>query len=179
MLKQQAIFLDRDGTIIEDTGYIRTPEEIVVYPYTLEALRILQEHFLLFIVTSQSGVAKGFITADEANNVNRYCVDYLRAHGIKIEEVFCCPHANEDNCECKKPKPYFLNKAALLYDLDLSRCFIIGDHPSDVQCGVNAGATPVYVLSGHGRKHRNELLSDTKISENLLEATMFIKSTIQ
>lgn len=178
MARHPAIFLDRDGTIIEDKGYIGNPSSVEFYSYTFEALDLLQNHFLLFVITNQSGISKGFIAEDEVQEVNRYITDTLKTNGITIFDTFYCPHKNEDNCRCKKPKPYFINKAAQLYNVDLSKSFIIGDHPSDIECGINAGVTPIYLLSGHGSKHRDELVINSKIFTNLLDASKYIISTI-
>jgi len=169
-----AIFLDRDGTIIKDNGYLKNLFEIDFYPYTFKALQNLQEYFLLFIITNQSGVSKGLISENEVKEVNRQIVRALRTRGITIFDVFYCPHKSEENCECKKPKPYFIHHAAQLYNLDLTRSFMVGDHPSDIQCGINAGVTPIYLLSGHGRKHRDELNADFKICKDLSEASKYI-----
>jgi D,D-heptose 1,7-bisphosphate phosphatase len=177
MAKHPAIFLDRDGTIIEDKGFINNPLDIEFYPNSFEALQSLQEYFFLFIITNQSGVSKGLITENEVKEVHRYMIGALKAREITIFDIFYCPHKNEDNCKCKKPNPYFIRQAAELYDIDLNKSFIIGDHPSDIQCGINAGVTPIYLLSGHGRKHRNELESDFKICENIFEASEYILST--
>jgi D-glycero-D-manno-heptose 1,7-bisphosphate phosphatase len=174
MVKHPAIFLDRDGTIIEDHGYIKDPLDIVFYPASFKALNILQKHFLLFIITNQSGISKGFTTADEVTGVNNYLVGILKTRNIVIYDIFCCPHKSEDNCECKKPNPYFINKAAELYNLNLADSFIIGDHPSDIKCGLNAGVKPIYLLTGHGRKHKDELVHDIKICEGILDAASYV-----
>lgn len=152
-----AIFLDRDGTLIEDRGHLRDPGEVVVYPETVEALRRLQETFRLFIVTNQSGIGKGLISAAEADHVNRYVVEWLRQEGVRIEEVYCCPHRRDEQCACIKPNPFFMEQAARDYSLDLAHSFAVGDHPHDVEFAEQGGATGLYVLTGHGRKHRHEL----------------------
>jgi D-glycero-D-manno-heptose 1,7-bisphosphate phosphatase len=85
-------------------------------------------------------------------------------------------HKSEDNCAYKTPKSYFIEKARQLYNINLSQSFIIGDHPSDVQCGINAGITPIYVLTGHGDKHKNEIKKETIICNNILEATKYLTS---
>jgi len=174
MTKRSAIFLDRDGTIIEDHGYIKDPLDIVFYPASFKALSILQKHFLLFIITNQSGISKGFTTAGEVAEVNNYLVGILKARNIDIYDIFCCPHRSEDNCDCKKPNPYFIKKAAELYNLNLADSFIIGDHPSDVKCGLNAGVKPIYLLTGHGRNHKDELENDIKICESILDAANYV-----
>lgn len=174
-MKYAAIFLDRDGTIIQDAGYIRHPREVEFIPGCFEALLALQERYKLFIITNQSGISKGLTTEAEVQMVNNYIVDCLRSRGILINHVFSCPHSNEDKCSCKKPGTYFIDEAAALYNLDIKSSYIIGDHPSDVECGINAGMTPVYVLTGHGEKHLNELKNKVEISKDILEASNSIK----
>ena len=178
MAKHPAIFLDRDGTIIEDTGYIDNTLNVEFFPYTFKALGLLQKHFLLFIITNQPGVSKGLISEKDVQDVNRYITETLKNKGITIFDTFYCPHKSEDNCDCRKPKPYFLNKAVQLYNTDLTKSFIIGDHPTDIECGINAGVMPIYLLSGHGNKHKDELTFNSKICNNLLDASKYIVSTI-
>jgi D-glycero-D-manno-heptose 1,7-bisphosphate phosphatase len=174
MAKHPAVFLDRDGTLIDDAGYIKKISEVNFYPYTFEALSILQEHFLLFIITNQSGIAKGITTEKEVSRVNKFIINTLKDKGIEISDVFCCPHKSEDNCGCKKPKTLFIQKASQMYNIDLNQSFIIGDHPSDVQCGLNAGITPVYLLTGHGIEHKHEINNETVICTNILEASKYL-----
>jgi D-glycero-D-manno-heptose 1,7-bisphosphate phosphatase len=169
-----AVFLDRDGTVIEDRGYLKDPSDIVFYSYSFESLRILKEHFLLFFITNQSGISKRITTEKEVNEVNKVLLMKLLSAGIPVEELFLCPHKTEDNCICKKPSPYFIYQAAMKYDLDMKRSYIIGDHPADIWCGKNGGIKPVYVLTGHGMKHLKELDCEVKICENLFDATKYI-----
>jgi D-glycero-D-manno-heptose 1,7-bisphosphate phosphatase len=178
MARHPAIFLDRDGTVIEENGYIDNALNVEFFPYTFKSLELLQKHFLIFIITNQSGISKRLISETDVQEVNRYITETLKTNGITIIDTFYCPHKNEDNCICMKPKPYFINKAAQLYNVDLSESFIIGDHPSDIECGINAGVTPIYLLSGHGRKHLDELTFNSKICNNLLDASKYIISTI-
>jgi D-glycero-D-manno-heptose 1,7-bisphosphate phosphatase len=179
MPNHPAVFLDRDGTIIEDAGYINHSSFVEFYPFSFKALQKLQKHFMFFIITNQSGISKGLVSEDDVKAVNQHIADTLRFNNITIQETFYCPHKNEDNCYCKKPSPFFINQAASIYDIDLSGSFMIGDHPSDVECGINAGVTPIYVLSGHGRKHQDELKNGVPIFGNILEASDFILSTIK
>ena len=110
--KNAAVFLDRDGTIIEDRGHLRDPSDAVIFPETFEALRKLQDYFSLFIVTNQAGIAEGRISLDDANRVNSSIVTTLAEARLKITDVYVCPHSRSDNCVCIKPKPYFVRKAA-------------------------------------------------------------------
>lgn len=168
--RKPAVFLDRDGTIIEDRGHLGTPSEVVFYPDTVRSLRNLQEHFLLFIVTHQPGISGGIVRADEVEQVNEHVVAELRRHGVVISEVYCCPHRREEQCACIKPRPFFLAKAAGEYGLSLARSFVVGDHPHDVTLADNAGSVGIYVLSGHGARHRAELPPRTIIVPGIREA---------
>lgn len=171
---KKAIFLDRDGVIIEDSGYIDTIEEVKFYPFTVESLRKLKDHFKLFIVTNQSGIGRGLITEDGVERVNQYIRDQLKKEDIEIKELYCCPHINEDKCICKKPNPYFIHEAGKKFNIDIKNSFVIGDHPSDVEFGLNGGAAGIYVLTGHGRKHLSELKHRDLIFDSLKEATEWI-----
>ncbi len=165
-----AVFLDRDGTIIEDRGHLRDLSDVVFFPETFEALRKLQDHFLLFIVTNQVGVAEGIITAGDVDRINRYIVSVLAERGVIVTDVYACPHRRADDCPCIKPKPYFLKKAAEQYGVDLSASFTVGDHPHDIELAQNAGAHGIYVLSGHGPKHRAEIPDGTEIVAGIKQA---------
>lgn len=171
-----AVFLDRDGTLIEDNGSLRSATQVIFYVATVPALRRLQEHFRLFIVTNQSGVAKGELTLDEASQVNAHVIERLREYGVHIRGVYCCPHQRTENCACIKPKPFFLEQAAREHGLDLRRSYVIGDHPHDVELARNAGATGIYVLTGHGLKHRAELGGDAVVTANIEAAAEWILS---
>ena len=155
-MKRPAVFLDRDGTLIEDAGFLRHAAEVSFFPQTFSALRRLRR-FVLFIVTNQSGIAKGEITTEEARIVNDYVVRRLAEHEIDIRAVYCCPHQRTDECDCMKPKPYSLKLAEREHKIDLGRSFVIGDHPSDIELAHAVGAKGIYVLTGHGVKHREEL----------------------
>jgi histidinol-phosphate phosphatase family protein len=168
--KNAAIFLDRDGTIIKDCGFLKDPSDVVFFAETFEALRKLQDYFSLFIVTNQTGIGEGKITRWEANRVNRGIVCALSDRGIKIQDVYTCPHLRLDNCHCIKPKPYFLKRAANLYGLNLDKSFTIGDHPHDIQLAKNAGARGIYVLTGHGQKHLSEISHDTEVAAGIMDA---------
>lgn len=174
MAKHPAFFFDRDGKLIDDVGYIRQSSEVSSYSFTFETLSILQEYFLFFTITNQSGIAKAITTEKEVSGVNKYIINTLKNSDIVVYDTFCGPFKSEDNCEYKKPKMHFSYKAHQLYNFDLSLSYIIGDHPSDVKCGLNAGITPIYLLTGHGQKHRNEISKETFIYSNLLEASKYI-----
>ena len=172
-----AVFLDRDGTLIEDRGHLSDPSQIVFYPETVPALRMLRDAFTLFIVTHQSGLAKGLLEADQVAAVNDAVVAHLADHGITITEVYCCPHERSEDCRCIKPKPFFLRSAAADFDIDLPGSFSVGDHPHDLELAEGVGGTGIYVLTGHGRKHRRELTDGALVVPTIREAARQIRET--
>lgn len=176
---QPAVFLDRDGTLIEDCGDLRDPGEVVFFADTVNALRRLHAHALLFIVTNQSGVGKGLLTEADADRVNAFVVDRLREAGVRITAVYCCPHRREDGCSCIKPNPLFLERAATEYGMDLRRSFVVGDHPHDVAFADGVGAAGIYVLTGHGAKHRTELPSGKTVVPGIREAADWILACLE
>ena len=170
----KAVFLDRDGTIIEDLGNLGDPAEVVFFPESFGALGPLQEHFLLFIITNQRGIADGLVSREQVDAVNDYVVARLADEGIRITDVYVCPHKRSDGCECIKPNTYFLDEAAERYDIDLRQSFSVGDHPHDVQLGLNARADGVYVMTGHGVKHFPELPPNTIVTDGITQAADYI-----
>ena len=165
-----AVFLDRDGTIIQDRGYLSDPAEVVWYEDTASSLLRLSECFRLFMVTNQDGVAKGKISMEGVDRVNAYVASVLERRGTPIAATYVCPHDQGAGCRCKKPSPYFLEKAERDFRIDLGRSFVVGDHPQDVELAENAGATGIYVLTGHGRKHRAEIPGDSIVADGIGEA---------
>jgi len=174
MMLRPAVFLDRDGTIIEDRGHLRDPSQVVFFQDTFDALRRLQEHFLLFIVTNQPGVAEGVLTLSDVDKVNDHVVARLAEEGARIENVYVCPHRRTDGCSCIKPQPYFLKEAAVRRRIDMGESFVIGDHPHDVLLARNAGAFGICVLTGHGARHFGELPKSTLIVTGIREAAAHI-----
>ncbi len=152
-----AVFLDRDGTIIEDRGDLSRVEDVVFFSDTFESLRRLNAKFRLFLITNQSGVSKGTITMHDVQRVNKHVVNVLQDEGIAVDDVFVCPHDKSDECKCRKPSPYYLEVAAERYGIDLKRSYVLGDHPHDVETAIAAGGCGVYLLTGHGIRHIAEL----------------------
>ncbi len=174
----KAIFLDRDGTIIRDKGYIRKIKDVDFYPLTFQALLKAQEFFKLFIISNQQGVSLGKISLNELNEVNNYILDILAKKGIKIEKVYYCPHSKKEGCQCRKPKTYFLELASKEFSIDLTQSYVIGDHPSDIKLALNANCKSIYVLTGHGRRHLSEITGEVIKKTNLKKAIEFIINQI-
>jgi D-glycero-D-manno-heptose 1,7-bisphosphate phosphatase len=139
-----AVFLDRDGTVMEDVGYPRDPETVRLLPGATAALAALQAAgFALVIVSNQSGIGRRIITAEQARAVHERFVSKLAGDGVTIDAFRYCPHAPEEGCDCRKPRPDMLLNAAAELGLDLSRSTMIGDRASDLEAGRAAGARTI------------------------------------
>ena len=150
-----AIFLDRDGVINENrAAYVRSWQDVVFIPQAMTALRAVAHlPHKIIVVTNQSVVGRGLLTLAEAEALNRQIVAEVQAQGGRIDAIYMCPHAPEDNCACRKPKPGMLQQAAEAWNLDLSRAIMVGDALSDVLAGQAAGVqTAALVLSGRGQE---------------------------
>ena len=151
MKLRRAVFLDRDGTIILDTGYLSNPSEIALLPNAAEALRKLHQHgFLLVLISNQSGVGRDLFTLKAMDEVHNQFMDCLHKKGIDLDGVYYCPHAPWNGCECRKPLPGMLHQAVLDLDVNLTWSFMVGDKLSDVAAGKRAGCQTV-LLGDFGR----------------------------
>lgn len=167
---RKAVFLDRDGTIMVDTRYCHEPEKVRLIENAAEGLRLLSEGgFFLAIVTNQSGIARGYFTERELTVVNSRLREELRAKGADFNALFYCPHSPLDQCDCRKPRPGLILRAASDHDLDLHSSFTIGDQESDVEAGRSAG-TKTVLISERGRS----TASADFYAGNLTEAARFI-----
>jgi D-glycero-D-manno-heptose 1,7-bisphosphate phosphatase len=132
-----AIFIDRDGVIIENRdNYVRSWEDVSIYDQALRALAQVSNYpYQIIIITNQSAVGRGLITLDTALDINRRLVDEIRRAGGRVDGTYICPHAPNQECDCRKPKPGLLFRAARELSIDLSRSLLIGDALSDVGAG--------------------------------------------
>jgi len=137
-----AIFLDRDGVIIENQPqYVRAWSDVQLFPAAIQALaRLKDSPYRIVIVTNQSAIGRGLISLATADAINRRLLDVIQKAGGRVDGVYLCPHAPTDACECRKPQPGLLLQAARELNIDLPRSWMIGDAVSDVQAGYSAGA---------------------------------------
>ncbi len=150
---EPAIFLDRDGVLIENNpNYVRSWEDVFIFPQALAALaRIFAAPYKIVLVTNQSAVGRGLISLEQAWDINTQLVKVIEQAGGRIDGTFMCPHAPEEQCTCRKPQPGLLLQAARELSLDLSRSILIGDALSDIQAGQAAGVfKTVLVRTGRG-----------------------------
>jgi D-glycero-D-manno-heptose 1,7-bisphosphate phosphatase len=153
---KKAVFLDRDGTIIEDAGYLSRIEDLKFFKDTFESLKALQTAgFLLILVSNQSGIGKGIFTPGHMLEVQKEVEHRLKAQSIDITGFYFCPHHPQapleeyrKNCDCRKPEISLLLKAAQEHAIDLKKSFMIGDKISDPQTGKRAGCKSILVMSG-------------------------------
>jgi D-glycero-D-manno-heptose 1,7-bisphosphate phosphatase len=149
-----AVFLDRDGTLIEEVGHLGKPNGVVMLPGVPEALhRLAGGGFALVVVSNQGGVARGLFTEDDVRAVNARVADLLREAGAPaIDGWYWCPHHPDftEACDCRKPGPGMLRQAAEDLELDLGSSWMVGDHPGDAGAARAAGARAVMVRTGHG-----------------------------
>ncbi|MFP4466235.1 MAG: D-glycero-alpha-D-manno-heptose-1,7-bisphosphate 7-phosphatase [Candidatus Goldiibacteriota bacterium] len=171
----RAVFLDRDGTINRDVGWLYKPEDLVFINGAVNALIDLQKNYSLYIITNQGGIGDGVFSDGEYEKFTAYFTDKLRQNKVDIKRILHCPHGKSENCGCKKPSPYLINKICREDGIKAAGSYMIGDHPHDIEAGLNAGLKTIYLLTGHGRKHRNELkIKPDHTAENLPEASEFI-----
>ena len=148
----KAVFFDRDGTLIEERDYLSRPEEVMIFPGTVQALqRLRKAGFQLFIVSNQSGVGRGYFTMAEVERVNQHLLGQLAREGVRFEKIYIAPEAPGTPSRGRKPSPQFLFDARDEFGIDLAESFIIGDKLIDLECGWNAGVKrSILVRTGYG-----------------------------
>ncbi len=159
MRGQRAVFLDRDGTINEEVGYLDRIEKLRILPGAAEAIGMFNRAGLkVVVVTNQSGIARGFFDEAFVEETHRHLLDLLRKQGARIDAFYFCPHhpteglgAYRLDCACRKPRPGLLLRAAAEMGIALEDSFMVGDMPKDVEAGIRAGARGILVRTGYGR----------------------------
>ena len=180
-----AVFLDRDGTLNEDVGYLDRLERLTLFPWSLDAIRLLRRAgFAVVVVTNQGGVARGLVSEPFVEEVRRVIDDRLATIGERLDGHYCCPHEPHASipryrreCDCRKPRPGLLHRAARELGLDLARSVVIGDKWSDVQAARSAGAGAVLVRTGYGRSQEETPpagLRPDAVADTLLDAVSWI-----
>jgi D-glycero-D-manno-heptose 1,7-bisphosphate phosphatase len=158
---KRAVFLDRDGTIIEEKDYLSRPEDVNVFPGAGAALRQLRDAgYDLFIVSNQSGVGRGYFTMADVERVNARLLESLGRDGVRIERIYVAPESPEEPSRGRKPSPQFLFDAREAFGIELARSFMIGDKLIDLECGWNAGLKrSLLVRTGYGHETEQAKIS--------------------
>jgi D-glycero-D-manno-heptose 1,7-bisphosphate phosphatase len=149
---RRAVFLDRDGTVAEEVGYMNHLSRFRLFPFAAAAIRRLnQAGWLVIVVTNQSGVARGYFPEELVRQVNARMVRELARAGARVDGVYYCPHRAEDECDCRKPRPGMLERAALEHGLRLPGCYFVSDLYADLEMAHREDCRSILVLTGYGR----------------------------
>jgi D-glycero-D-manno-heptose 1,7-bisphosphate phosphatase len=179
-MSQPAVFLDRDGTINEEMGYINHLSRFKLLPQAVPAIRRLNAAGLkVVVVTNQSGAARGYFPASLVDEIHAHLQQVLAAGGAHLDGIYACLHGPADDCACRKPQPTLMEQAARDLNLDLSRSYAVGDRYRDIETAANAGAKGILVLTGYGRGEYEYLraaqkVQPVKVADDLLDAVEWI-----
>jgi len=168
----KAVFLDRDGVLIEDIGYPHRLEDFKLIQNAVEGLKLLKDYRLI-IVTNQSGIGRGYFKMNDFENFNNHLMQELKKHRIKIEKTYFCPHKPKDNCNCRKPKTKLIKDAKKEFNIDLKKSFMIGNMKRDIEMGHNAGCKSIFVLTGKGMNEKENSNADY-VAKDLVGAAKWI-----
>ena len=179
----RAVFIDRDGTISEEVGYINHVSRFRLFPYSAAALKQLHDNgYLAIVITNQAGVARGYFSEEMVQAIHQQMTNDLESSGARVDAIYYCAHhptvgepPYQLDCDCRKPKPGLLLRAARDYDIDLANSWMVGDRYSDIELAANAGVKSALVLSGYGRgewEHQrdNWAIQPDLVAEDLLAA---------
>ena len=179
-LPNQAVFLDRDGVVNLEKGYISSPEQLELYPFTREAITKLKEaNWKIYIISNQAGVARGIMTEEDLALIHRRLLEL-----IPIDNIYYCPHHPDGkaglpysiHCDCRKPEAGMILRAARENHIDLSRSYLVGDRASDILAGKKVGLTTVLVLTGYGAAELEQPVQPDYIFTNLGELADYLVS---
>ena len=189
-MSERAIFMDRDGTVCEEVGYVNHPTRCRLLSRSAEAVRRINgSDFRAIVVTNQAGVARGYFDEEMIHEVHRRLRNLLEEQGARLDGIYYCPHHPEvgpppyrRECDCRKPEPGMLRRAAADLGLDLSRCYMIGDSAKDMEAASRAEAAGVLVMTGYGKGEweyrRDRFRSEpAHVAEDLLDAVEWILAT--
>jgi D-glycero-D-manno-heptose 1,7-bisphosphate phosphatase len=186
-MNRPALFMDRDGTISEEVGYVNHPSRFRIFPYTAEAIKLLNDSaWLAIVVTNQAGVARGYFSEDVIVKIHEQLRRDLKNASANLDAIYYCAHhpsVGEPpyrlDCDCRKPRPGLIERAAADFEIDLERSWMVGDRYGDIELAQNAALHSAFVLSGYGRgeweyQRGSWKLEPEVVAENLLEAVKTI-----
>jgi D-glycero-D-manno-heptose 1,7-bisphosphate phosphatase len=188
-MKRRAVFMDRDGTLSEEVGYVNHPSRFRLFPSAASAIKHLNDSgWLAIVITNQAGVARGYFSEDMIQTIHAAMRQELENSGARLDAVYYCAHhptVGEPpyrlDCDCRKPKPGLISRAAKEFDIDLEGSWMVGDRYGDVELARNAGVNSAFVLSGYGRgewEHQRAgwIEKPDLVAKDLLEAVKAIVS---
>ncbi len=170
------MLLDRDGTINVEKEYLSSAGDLELLPNTLPGLRALRELGLgLVVLTNQSGIGRGYFSAEAVDGIHRALAGLLAAGGVSLDGIYVCPHAPDEGCACRKPAPGLAEQAARELGFRLADSFVIGDKAADIELGRSVGATTILVRTGYGRRvETNAAAGPDYVADDLAGAARII-----
>ena len=183
MVSKRAVFIDRDGTLIEEAGYLNHLDRLIFFPFTVDAVRQLNRGgFVVVVVTNQAGIARGIVTESFVADAHRHISSRLAAGGARVDAYYHCPHHPAGTveslkivCDCRKPRPGLLLRASAELDIDLGASFLVGDRWHDLRAGQAAGTRTILVRTGYGKaEEASPQAGANAIVDNLAAAAAWI-----
>jgi rfaE bifunctional protein nucleotidyltransferase chain/domain len=175
-----AVFIDRDGTINEHVEYLSEPSKFREIPGAYKGIKRLQDlGFRIVVVTNQAGIGLGYFSREDLYAVNREMMKQASQQGCSFDKIYFCPHSKADNCECRKPGTYFIERAERDLSIDVRKSFVIGDMTSDIKFGLDAGAQTVLVKTGRGGEDGMFSVVPHHTAKDLLEAAEVIAGLVE
>jgi D,D-heptose 1,7-bisphosphate phosphatase len=181
-----AVFLDRDGTLNEDPGYLGDPNQVKLLPGAGKTLSLLKNElgFKLIVVSNQSGISRGLLSREMVDSVNNMINKLLSVYGVSIDAFYYCPFHPDfsptEEINCRKPSPEMIFQAAKDFSVDLRGSYLVGDSVSDIECGINAGLKTILVRTGKGEESFSVLKKQNKfptfVAQNIFEVSSIIKN---
>ena len=180
-MKTGAVFLDRDGTINEEVGYINHPDQLVLFPFASESIRIINNLGLkVIIVTNQSGIARGYFDESQLKKIHRHMIDILTNDGARIDGIYYCPHHPLEGkgqylteCNCRKPKPGMITQAAKDHQIDLTKSYMVGDRFNDIRFAKRMNLKSAFVMTGYGREEYTYQREEWPFMPDIIGETVF------
>jgi len=160
----RALFLDRDGIVNVEKNYVHLIKDFEFMPEVFEIIKLFQKNdFLIFIITNQAGIARGYYSEGQYQELTKWMLEQFALKNISISRVYHCPHHPQDACDCRKPKPGMILQAQKDFNLDLKESYLIGDKESDIESGIKAGITHNLIIGEkHPLKNHAQLLKHLK-----------------
>ena len=172
------VLLDRDGTINVERNYLSDPDQLALYPGVGPALRRLSDlGFGIAVVTNQSGIARGYFDLAQLERVHERLRALLAEFGVTIDGIFCCPHAPDAGCDCRKPLPGMIEQAVAALGFDPKQAFMVGDKAIDVELGQGVGAKSILVRTGYGHEQEANCAADAVV-DDLPAAVAWIERSV-
>ncbi len=170
------VIFDRDGTLIVEKHYLHNPEEVEILEGVFDGLKLLNNaNYHILIATNQAGIGRGYYSIEDMHAVNKKLIDILLEHEIVIDDVYFCPHAPQDDCQCRKPAQGMIEQMRTKYKLHPQSTFVVGDKDCDILLGQKAGMKSILVRTGYGLETEKEKKSNADfVANNVLEAVSWI-----